>query len=381
MNLPVVDGHGLDGRQRLDRGCLMATEALETRYNGEKFRNRLAARWAVFFNTARIDYLYETDYFDLSDSLSFLPDFYLKRGIRFLGEKKPREDVWVAVAPTAELHEDDRLAVIGFVQENGKNVLLMAGDPDLEAEVLFIRRTEDLELDAAEVSFMELADGRVGLVEERQKARLERDEDRALIERSMRTPILREAYRAAGKTRFDRWMRRCRQCDHQFQPKNWYDTLCYPCQKKSGAKRANSVINSLDIQRFLRAVSPEQRRILMSVFAVAFFGLCAWTACQATAMPAAMLNLLNPASRPTATPPLPATYTPVPTTEVTMEGLVPGITGTRSVCSCSADLYECSDFASQEQAQTCFDFCRSFMGDVHNLDPDGDGLVCLFPAE
>ena len=360
----------------------MATRAQVTHYNGDNFRSRLAARWAVFFNAAGIDYLYETERFDLGDGQRYLPDFYLKRGIRFLGEKTPRADVWVTVKASIDLGTRDRQRVIAFVEQTGKNVLLIASDPGLDADVLFVRSSEEMGLDAAEVSFMELADGRAGLVDERQKARLKRDEDRALIDRRKQTTLLREAYRAARETRFDRRMKRCRDCGRQFQPKNWRDAQCYPCRKRPGAAAQSWLpTGDLDVKRLLRALSPAQRRIVVSFFAVALFGLFAWSAIQATALPAAMRELLIPAVQPTATPPLPATYTPIPTPAVTMEGFAPGLVTTRSICSCSADLYECSDFASQEQAQACFDFCRTFMDDVHRLDDDGDGRACLSPPE
>jgi len=44
-----------------------------------------------------------------------------------------------------------------------------------------------------------------------------------------------------------------------------------------------------------------------------------------------------------------------------------------SVCSCSEDL-NCDDFATQQEAQNCFEFCGP--EDVHGLDNDGDGVVC-----
>jgi hypothetical protein len=43
---------------------------------------------------------------------------------------------------------------------------------------------------------------------------------------------------------------------------------------------------------------------------------------------------------------------------------------------CRADIYDCSSFASQTEAQMLFDFCRGVAGDVHHLDPDGDGTAC-----
>ena len=48
-----------------------------------------------------------------------------------------------------------------------------------------------------------------------------------------------------------------------------------------------------------------------------------------------------------------------------------------SGCDCSGNLYNCSDFKTQAQAQACYDRCRRVKGrDVHKLDRDGDGRVC-----
>ena len=55
----------------------MTIKAIETEYNGYKFRSRLEARWAVFFDAAGIEYEYEPEGFELSDGTKYLPDFYL----------------------------------------------------------------------------------------------------------------------------------------------------------------------------------------------------------------------------------------------------------------------------------------------------------------
>lgn len=51
-------------------------KAIETRYNGYRFRSRLEARWAVFFDTAGIPYEYEREGYDLG-GVRYLPDFWL----------------------------------------------------------------------------------------------------------------------------------------------------------------------------------------------------------------------------------------------------------------------------------------------------------------
>lgn len=50
---------------------------IETYYNGYRFRSRLEARWAVFFDSLGIPYLYEPEGFVLPNGDWYLPDFYL----------------------------------------------------------------------------------------------------------------------------------------------------------------------------------------------------------------------------------------------------------------------------------------------------------------
>ena len=52
-------------------------KAIETEYNGYRFRSRLEARWAVFFESLGIQYEYEPEGLVLSDGTWYLPDFYL----------------------------------------------------------------------------------------------------------------------------------------------------------------------------------------------------------------------------------------------------------------------------------------------------------------
>lgn len=69
-------------------------KAIETRYNGYRFRSRLEARWAVFFDTLGVRYEYEPEGFDL-DGLWYLPDFWL-----------PEQRTWIEVKPETPGGED-----------------------------------------------------------------------------------------------------------------------------------------------------------------------------------------------------------------------------------------------------------------------------------
>lgn len=52
-------------------------QAIETHYNGYRFRSRLEARWAVFFDALGIAYEYEKEGYDLGKDGWYLPDFWV----------------------------------------------------------------------------------------------------------------------------------------------------------------------------------------------------------------------------------------------------------------------------------------------------------------
>ena len=52
-------------------------KAIETEYKGYKFRSRLEARWAVFFDACGVEWEYEPEGYYLDDGTMYLPDFYL----------------------------------------------------------------------------------------------------------------------------------------------------------------------------------------------------------------------------------------------------------------------------------------------------------------
>jgi hypothetical protein len=50
-------------------------KAIETRYKGYRFRSRLGARWAVFFDVLGVTWEYEPEGFELGGGVCYLPDF------------------------------------------------------------------------------------------------------------------------------------------------------------------------------------------------------------------------------------------------------------------------------------------------------------------
>ena len=54
-----------------------AITAIPTEYKGYRFRSRLEARWAVFFDACRVSWEYEPEGFALPNGQFYLPDFLL----------------------------------------------------------------------------------------------------------------------------------------------------------------------------------------------------------------------------------------------------------------------------------------------------------------
>lgn len=69
---------------------------IETKYHGHRFRSRLEARWAVFFDAFGVSWEYEPQGYDLGELGYYLPDFILEG--RVIVEVKP---------PTYEASEED----------------------------------------------------------------------------------------------------------------------------------------------------------------------------------------------------------------------------------------------------------------------------------
>ena len=55
----------------------MKLNAIDTEYKGYRFRSRLEARWAVFFDALHIKYEYEPEGFRVGEAKAYLPDFFL----------------------------------------------------------------------------------------------------------------------------------------------------------------------------------------------------------------------------------------------------------------------------------------------------------------
>jgi hypothetical protein len=113
---------------------MTATEirAIETHYRGYRFRSRLEARWAVFFDALGFDWDYEPQGYVLLDGSYYLPDFYVRTIDRWIEIKPPldawpKHRVWDAMPDPYDDQErtPDEEAMIRF----GLRFVLLAGEP------------------------------------------------------------------------------------------------------------------------------------------------------------------------------------------------------------------------------------------------------------
>lgn len=94
----------------------MNSQAIETEYKGYRFRSRLEARWAVFFNALGIAWVYEPEGFQLSDGTRYLPDFWL-----------PEFNLYVEIKPCLIQYEELDKKLSKFRDEIG-SICLLSGD-------------------------------------------------------------------------------------------------------------------------------------------------------------------------------------------------------------------------------------------------------------
>ena len=105
----------------------MKAQPIQTEYKGYKFRSRLEARWAVFFDAVGCQYEYEPEGYELQDGTKYLPDFYIPKHDLFV-EIKPA----MPKTPTREWHEYHDKAehkMILLCEETTKNGMMINGSP------------------------------------------------------------------------------------------------------------------------------------------------------------------------------------------------------------------------------------------------------------
>lgn len=91
---------------------------IETRYKGCRFRSRLEARWAVFFDAMHIEWEYEKEGYNLGELGCYLPDFWL-----------PQVNMWAEVK-AKEFTPEERYKILDLAYGTHHPVLMLVGPPD-----------------------------------------------------------------------------------------------------------------------------------------------------------------------------------------------------------------------------------------------------------
>lgn len=92
---------------------------IETIYNGYRFRSRLEAKWAVFFDSAGIEYEYEPQGYELPDGRKYLPDFYL---INVYPRFSNYRGIWLEVKGALSDEDYSRISIFSGDYDTDKNL-------------------------------------------------------------------------------------------------------------------------------------------------------------------------------------------------------------------------------------------------------------------
>lgn len=98
----------------------MVIKAIETVYKGYKFRSRLEARWALYFDELGIEFEYEIEGYEFAGE-RYLPDFWL-----------PEVDTYVDVKPGNHhitVSDLNALKIVAFSDLIAKPIIVTCGDP------------------------------------------------------------------------------------------------------------------------------------------------------------------------------------------------------------------------------------------------------------
>jgi len=111
----------------------MTIKAIETRYKGYRFRSRLEARWAVFFDAMGLDWEYEPEGFDLGGGLYYLPDFRINKKIYVEVKGGMRDGVEPSV--------DDKRKIMNFANQIDfdESIIVLGDMPPAGKEHLFLK--------------------------------------------------------------------------------------------------------------------------------------------------------------------------------------------------------------------------------------------------
>jgi hypothetical protein len=105
---------------------------IETIYKGYRFRSRLEARWAVYFDAIGIVWEYEKEGYKFKNRIKYLPDFWL-----------PQVNMWAEVKPNC-FDEQELEKVELLVRETCYSCILLDGMPDKRSYGVVVFQDDEL---------------------------------------------------------------------------------------------------------------------------------------------------------------------------------------------------------------------------------------------
>jgi hypothetical protein len=150
-------------------------KAIETVYKGYRFRSRLEARWAVFFDSLGLEWQYELEGFDLGDGVYYLPDFWLSH-----------QQIWLEIKGAFPDYEEIGKATRLAMADNHGVVITWANFDDKSQENTFVCYKDENNMLCSDSEFYSIAELLLGHMW------------------PLRDPELQRAYLAARGARFER---------------------------------------------------------------------------------------------------------------------------------------------------------------------------------
>lgn len=174
-----------------------AIKVIETVFQGYKFRSRLEARWAVFFDELGLPYQYELEGFELPGKVWYLPDFYLSI-----------QGKWVEIKPIVHGKTIAELAPkwLTFAKQMPDQAVLLVGEPGLSEPYQENPRYRGYVYNDNEHLWCECSKcGNIGFEFEGRANRMKHKDNcpSRESEKTYDTPRLRKAFDAALQARFN----------------------------------------------------------------------------------------------------------------------------------------------------------------------------------
>lgn len=96
-------------------------KAIQTSYRGHRFRLRLEARWAVFFDALELSWEYELEGFELPEGACYLPDFRVRT---------PQDSYrWVEIKPSIVTSDSKFESFCKALETSDETATLVSGSP------------------------------------------------------------------------------------------------------------------------------------------------------------------------------------------------------------------------------------------------------------